>query len=71
MSTAAEFALAKVSQVRDDPDARLALMRRLYGGPAGDATTHLPYRRAAVAFMRWQLRRGLLRPLHGPRSGSP
>ena len=71
VSTAAEFALAKVGEVRDDPDARLALMRRLYAGPAGDATTHLPYRRAAVAFMRWQLRRGLLRPLHGPRSGSP
>jgi hypothetical protein len=71
VSTAAEFALAKVSEVRDDPDARLALMRRLYAGPAGDATTHLPYRCAAVAFMRWQLRRGLLRPLNGPRSGSP
>jgi hypothetical protein len=61
----------KVSRVRDDPDARLALMCRLYAGPAGDATTHLPYRRASVAFMRWQLRRGPLRPLHGARSGSP
>jgi len=71
VSTAAEFALEKVRQVRDDPDARLALMRRLYAGPDGDATAHLPYRCAAVAFMRWQLRRGLLRPLHGPRSGSP
>jgi len=69
--TAAEFALATVSRVRDHPDARLALMRRLYGGPAGDATTHLPYRRAAVAFMSWQLRRGLLRPTDGPRPGSP
>ena len=71
MSAAAEFALAKVSRVRDDPDARLALLCRLYAGPAGDATTHLPYRRAAVAFVRWQLRRGLLRPLHDPRSDSP
>lgn len=71
MSTAAEFALAKVSRVRHDPDARLALMCRLYAGPAGDATAQLPYRRAAVAFMSWQLRRGLLRPLHDPRSGSP
>jgi hypothetical protein len=71
VSTAAEFAQAKVSEVRDDPHGRLALMRRLYAGPAGDATTHLPYRRAAVAFMSWQLRRGLLRPPHGPRPGSP
>jgi hypothetical protein len=68
--TAAQDALAKVSRVRDDPDARLALMRRLYSGQAGHAMTHLPYRRAAVAFMAWQLRRGLLRPLHGPRPGS-
>lgn len=65
--TAAEFALTQVSRVRDDPDARLALLCRLYTGPDGDATTHLPYRRAAVAFVRWQLRRGLL----GSVSGSP
>jgi len=71
MSTAAEFALAKVSRVRDDPDARLALMGELYTGTPGDAMPHLPYRRAAVAFMKWQLRRGLLRPVHGPRPGSP
>ena len=71
MSTAAELALARVSEVRDDPDARLALMCRLYTGSRGDGTRHLPYRRAAVAFMRWQLRRGLLRPPHDPRSGSP
>jgi hypothetical protein len=30
VSTAAEFALGKVSRVRDDPDPRLALMCRLY-----------------------------------------
>ena len=57
--------------MRDDPDARLALMCRLYAGSRGDGTRHLPYRRAAVAFMTWQLRRGLLRPPHDPRSGSP
>jgi hypothetical protein len=71
MPTAAEFALARVSEVRDDPDARLELLCRLYAGPAGDATTHLPYRRAAVAFVHWQLRRGLLRPPQDARSGSP
>jgi len=69
--TAAEFALAKVGEVRDDPDARLALLRSLYAGPSGDGTTHLPYRRAAIAFVRWQLRRGLLGPPDGPRPGSP
>jgi hypothetical protein len=68
--TAAEVAREQVRRVRDDPQARLALLRRLYGGPDGDATTHLPYRRAAVAFVRWQLRGGLLRPPHGPQAGS-
>ncbi|TWP50418.1 hypothetical protein FKR81_19770 [Lentzea tibetensis] len=62
MSTAAEFAMAKVSRVRDDPDARLALMCLLYNGSDDEVMAHLPYRRAAVAFVRWQLRRGLLRP---------
>ena len=71
MPTAAEFALAAVSRVRDDPDARLALLCRLYAGPSGDAQNHLPCRRAAVAFVGWQLRRGLLRPPHGRRPGSP
>lgn len=71
MSTAAEFALAEVARVRDDPDGRLDLMCRLYTGPPGGEMRHLPYRRAAVAFTRWQLRRGLLRPERGPRAGSP
>jgi hypothetical protein len=32
---------------------------------------YLPYRQAASAFMRWQLRRGLLNPIDAPRPGSP
>jgi hypothetical protein len=32
---------------------------------------YLPYRRAASAFMRWQLQRGLLNPPADPRPGSP
>jgi hypothetical protein len=32
---------------------------------------YLPYRRAASAFMGWQLRRGLLNPDSDPRPGSP
>lgn len=71
MPSAAQFAREQVRLVRDAPLARLALLRRIYRGPHGDATTHLPYRRAAVAFVRWQLRRGLLRPPHGAQAGSP
>lgn len=46
-------------------------MRRLYGGPGGRARRHLPYRRAASAFMGWQLRRGLLCPADCATPGSP
>jgi hypothetical protein len=57
--------------VRDDPPGRLALMERCYRGPAGDGRRHLPFRRAAAAFMRWQLRRGVLEPAAAARPGSP
>jgi hypothetical protein len=38
VSTAAKFALTKMSRVRDDPSTCLTPMRRLYAGPAGGAT---------------------------------
>jgi hypothetical protein len=59
-----------VSAVRDDPRGRLALLRRLYEVPPEVDRGYLPYRRAASAFMRWQLRRGLLNPESGPTPGS-
>ena len=46
-------------------------MERCYHGPFGSAPRHLPYRRAAVSFMRWQLRRGVLQPAFAERPGSP
>ena len=68
---AAAWAAEQVAAVRDDPAARLALVERTYRGPFGRAPRHLPYRRAAMAFMRWQLRRGVLEPPSGERPGSP
>jgi hypothetical protein len=53
---------AQVAAVRDDPAARLALMTRLFRGPTGRAPRHLPFRRAALSFMRWQVQRGVLNP---------
>ena len=35
-------------------------MEQLFRGPTGDAPQHLPFRRAALSFMRWQTRRGVL-----------
>ena len=60
----------QVAAVRDEPAARLALMARLFHGPTGRAPRHLPFRRAALSFMRWQARRGLLDPLDASPPGS-
>jgi hypothetical protein len=69
--SAREVALASVSAVRDDPGGRLALMRSQYRVPPDVDRGYLPYRQAASAFMRWQLRRGLLDAVDAPRPGSP
>jgi hypothetical protein len=70
-TTAAEWAAAQVESVRDDPAGRLALTLRAYHGPFGSAPQHLPFRRAALSFMRWQAERGVLRPLDEKPAGSP
>jgi hypothetical protein len=64
------WAEAQVATVRDDPAARLALLVRTYHGPTGRAPRHLPFRRAALSFMRWQADRGLLNPLDASPPGS-
>jgi hypothetical protein len=64
------WADAQIAAARDDPAARLALMERLFRGPTGRAPRHLPFRRAALSFMRWQAQRGLLNPLDASPSGS-
>ena len=69
--TAAAWAEQQVTAVRDDPAGRLALMQRCYYGPFGKAPRHLPYRRAAMSFMYWQLQRGVLQPPFSDRPGSP
>lgn len=62
MQSAADRAADQVATVRDDPAARVALMAALYEGSPNRRGDHLPYRRAALAFMDWQFRRGLLNP---------
>src|SRR6476661_5992116 len=61
---------AQVAAVRGDPAARLALMAQVFHGPTGRAPRHLPFRRAALSFMRWQARRGVLAPLAASPPGS-
>jgi hypothetical protein len=64
------WAEAQIAAVRDDPAARLALLTRTYHGPTGRAPRHLPFRRAALSFMRWQAERGVLNPLDASPPGS-
>jgi len=68
---AAVIAARRVEEVRDLPEGRLELLRSSYAPRPGTAPLHLRYRRAALAFMGWQLRRGLLNPLDAERPGSP
>jgi hypothetical protein len=65
------WAEAEVAAARDDPAARIALLKRTYRGPTGRAPRQLPFRRAALSFMHWQAERGLLNPLGGSPPGSP
>ena len=46
------WAETQVAAAREDPAARLALLVRTYHGPTGRAPRHLPFRRAAMSFMR-------------------
>jgi hypothetical protein len=69
-ASAVTWAEDQIAAVRDDPAGRIALMERCYHGPFGQAPRHLPYRRAALSFMRWQLRRGVLHPADSARPGS-
>ena len=69
-NSAAAYARSVVEPVRGDPAARFALMRRLYEVPRDVDRGYLPYRRAATAFMNWQMRRGLLNPPDDPSPGS-
>jgi hypothetical protein len=64
------WAEAQVVAVRDDPTGRLALIARTYHGPTGRAPRDLPFRRAALSFMHWQARRGVLDPLDASPPGS-
>src|SRR5262245_4170518 len=69
--SAADWAFEQVEAVREEPAKRLELLVRTYHGPTGQAPHHLPFRRAAMAFMRWELARDVLAPLHARPAGSP
>lgn len=59
-----------VAQVRDDPAARIRLAAETYA-LRSVRRPFRPYRRAVVAFMRWQRARGVLNALDAATPGSP
>jgi len=67
--TAARDAERMVAQVRDDPAARIRLAADTYT-IHGARRPFRPYRRAVVAFMRWQQTRGVLNALDAEVPGS-
>jgi hypothetical protein len=67
---ALDWAEAQVEAVRDDPAGRLALLARTYRQPMSRARRHLPFRRAALSFMHWQVDRGVLNPVDASPPGS-
>ena len=70
LEPAATIAARRVAEVRDDPQGRLDLLATSYAPLPGTPPLHLRYRRAAIAFMSWQVRRGVLNPLDHPQPGS-
>jgi hypothetical protein len=66
--TADSWAAAQVERVRDDAQARMALLAQTYARLCGRAPR---FRRAALSFMRWQAVRGVLRPPAADPPGSP
>ncbi len=67
---AGDNAAQTVAEVRDDPAGRIRVAADAYGFGRG-GRRYRPYRRAVVAFMRWQLARGVLNPLDEAIPGSP
>ena len=68
--TAASDAERMVAEVRDDPAARIQLAADTYA-LRGARRPYRPYRRAVIAFMRWQQARGVLNALDADAAGSP
>jgi hypothetical protein len=69
-STAVTQAAAAVAAVCDDPARRLALSATFYAQRPGRRSI-ARYRLAEMAFMRWQVERGVLAGPHATRPGSP
>ncbi|MGH2727224.1 MAG: hypothetical protein ACRDKS_09655, partial [Actinomycetota bacterium] len=70
MGRAGVEAAKRVAEVRDDPGARLRLAKAFYDSTTGPEIEG--FGRAELAFMRWEIERGVLNPPQARvRPGSP
>jgi hypothetical protein len=65
LTALARQAFQNVTAASDDPEARYALRERFY-----DKYGYGGYGNSELAFMRWEIDRGVLAPVGGPRPGS-
>ena len=69
IETATRRADEAVARGRDNPQGRLARARRFDDHPFVEGAR--PYGRAELAFLEWEVRRGVLTPVDGDHPGSP
>jgi hypothetical protein len=69
--TAAEDAAARVAAVRDDPAQRLRLAAASWECGLAGRRLRKHFARSELAFLRFQIARGVLARIDGPRPGSP
>src|SRR5438874_2727118 len=70
LESLAKQAFATVSAVADDPEARYGLRVRFYEKYGEAIDDGAGYGNSELAFMRWEIDRGVLEPLDAPRPGS-
>jgi hypothetical protein len=70
-STLLQDAMAAVAAVRDDPDGRFATRHRFYQQFGFGQHGHVGYGESELAFLRWEIARGVLNPISAAKPGSP
>jgi hypothetical protein len=70
LESLAKRAFQTVTAVADDPEGRYGLRVRFYDKYAGTDDGGAGYGSSELAFLRWEIERGVLAPLDAPRPGS-
>ncbi len=70
-STLIHDAIEAIAAVRDDPEGRFAIRHRFYQQFGFGRPRHAGYGESELAFLRWEIERGVLNPISVPKPGSP